>query len=286
MKVGIDSYCYHRFFGEVYPMQKPAAQPYTMDSFLDRAKALGCDGVSLESCFFPEFGAEYLKSLRGKLDRLGFDRVYAWGHPEGLEAGGNAKAKEDMINHIQHAGQIGASVMRVVGSSLMFRFQPHEPQLKILAQWFREATEIAAKQGIRLAVENHIDYNSDEIMWLIQEVGSENFGINLDTANFLRVLDDPAEATRKLARHVYATHVKDIRPVKGVSAREWYYFSCVAAGEGLIEIEKIAHTLKENGYQGFLAFETDMPHPDYAEREEQMIEKSIRYLKTVAANLK
>lgn len=39
MKVGIDSYCYHRFFGEVYPMQKPAARPYTMDSFLDRAKA-------------------------------------------------------------------------------------------------------------------------------------------------------------------------------------------------------------------------------------------------------
>ena len=48
MKVGIDSYCYHRFFGEVYPGQKPAAQPYTMDSFLVRAKQLGCDGVSLE----------------------------------------------------------------------------------------------------------------------------------------------------------------------------------------------------------------------------------------------
>jgi sugar phosphate isomerase/epimerase len=286
MKVGIDSYCYHRFFGEVYPMQKPVSRPYTMDSFLDRAKALGCDGVSLESCFFPEFGADYLKNLRRKLDDLGFDRVYAWGHPDGLEAGANPKAKEDMIAHIKHAGQIGASVMRVVGSSLMFRFQPHEPQLKILAHWFREATDIAAKQGIRLAVENHIDYNSDEILWLIQEVGSENFGINLDTANFLRVLDDPAEAARKLARHVYATHVKDIRPVKGVSVREWYYFSCVAAGEGLIEIEKIAQTLKDNGYQGFLAFETDMPHPDYADQEEQMIEKSIRHLKSVAGNLK
>jgi hypothetical protein len=28
-----------------------------------------------------------------------------------------------------------------------------------------------------------------------------------------------------------------------------------------------------------------MPHPDYAEREEEMVEKSIRYLKNVAANL-
>jgi 3-oxoisoapionate decarboxylase len=285
MKVGIDSYCYHRFFGEVYPMQKPAPAKYTMDLFLERAKVLGCDGVSLESCFFPEFSAKYLEDLRRKLDKLEFDRVYAWGHPDGLEAGGNAKAKAEMIAHIEHARQIGASVMRVVGSSLMFRFAPHEPQLRILAQWFREATDIAAKHGIRLAVENHIDYNSDEILWLIQQVGSEYFGINLDTANFLRVLDDPVEAARKLAGHVYATHVKDIRPVKGVGVREWYYFSCVAAGEGLIEIEKIAQVLKENGYQGFLAFETDMPHPEYAEREEQMIEKSIHHLKQVAAHL-
>jgi len=286
MKVGIDSYCYHRFFGEVYPMQKPAARPYTMDTFLDRAKALGCDGVSLESCFFPEFGEKYLAGLRRKLDEFGFDRVYAWGHPDGLEAGGSPKAKADMIAHIDHAKQIGANVMRVVGSSLMFRFAPHEPQLKILAEWFREATDIASKHGIRLAVENHIDYNSDEILWLIQQVDSEYFGINLDTANFLRVLDDPVEAARKLARHVYATHVKDIRPVKGVGVREWYYFSCVAAGEGLIEIEKIAQVLKENGYQGFLAFETDMPHPEYAEREEQMVEKSIQHLKTIAAKFK
>jgi sugar phosphate isomerase/epimerase len=285
MKVGIDSYCYHRFFGEVYPMQKPATRPYTMDSFLDRAKALGCDGVSLESCFFPEFGEKYLSGLRRRLDDLGFDRVYAWGHPDGLEAGGNEKAKDEMIAHIEHAKLLGAPVMRVVGSSLMFRFAPHEPQLKILAEWFREAADIAAKHGIRLAVENHIDYNSDEILRLIEEVDSEYFGINLDTANFLRVLDDPVEATRKLAKHVYATHVKDILPVKGVSAREWYYFSSVAAGEGLIEIDKIAQVLKDAGYTGFLAFETDMPHPDYTGREEEMIEKSIRHLKEIASSL-
>ncbi len=285
MKIGIDSYCYHRFFGEVYPMQKPASKPYTMESFLDRAKALGCEGVSLESCFFPEFGAAYLARLKEKLDAYNFDRVYAWGHPDGLEAGGNAKAKEEMIQHIDHAAAIGAPVMRVVGSSLMFRNAPHEPQLKILAKWFKEAALVAEKKGIRLAVENHIDYNSDEIKWLIDEVGSDYFGINLDTANFIRVLDDPVEATRKLAKHVYATHIKDLRPVKGVSVKEWYYFSSVAAGTGLVQIQEIAQILKDSGYKGFLAFETDMPHPDYEGEEEKMIEESMAYLKLIAGKL-
>jgi sugar phosphate isomerase/epimerase len=285
MKIGIDSYCYHRFFGELYPGQQAVAQPYTMESFLDRAKELGCDGVSLESCFFPEFGSAYLARLKKKLDDHGFDRVYAWGHPDGLEAGANGEAKEDMIRHIEHAAAIGAPVMRVVGSSLRFRFEPHEPQLEILARWFREAAKVAETRGIRLAVENHIDYNSDEILWLIEQVGSDYFGINLDTGNFLRVLDDPVEATRKLAKYVYATHVKDVQPVKGVNVREWYYFSSVAAGTGIVQIAEVAAVLKKAGYRGFLALETDMPHPDYEGQEERMIEQSIRYLREVGTQV-
>ncbi len=285
LKVGIDSYCYHRYFGEFYPEQTAAGSSYTMEKFLDRATELGCEGVSLESCFFPEFGDTYLSQLRTKLDQFGFDRVYAWGHPDGLEAGGNLAAKHEMIEHIAHAKAIGAPVMRVVGSSAVFRFAPHEPQLKLLAEWFREAAITAESEGVKLAVENHIDYNSDEILHLIEEVGSDAFGVNLDTANFLRVLDDPVEATEKLAPHVFATHVKDVLPTRGVKVNHWNYFSSVAAGEGLIEIEKIAQILSENNYQGFLAFETDMPHPDYTDREEQMIEQSIAYLKGVAAKL-
>lgn len=285
MKIGIDSYCYHRFLGEVYDWQKAPSHQYTMESFLDRAHALGCEGVSLESCFFPEFGSDYLHKLRTTLDRYEFDRVYAWGHPDGLEAGGNESARQEMLQHIEYAAAIGAPVMRVVGSSLEYRFEPHQPQLEILAKWFREATDLAEKKGIRLAVENHIDYNAEEIKWLIDAVGSENFGVNLDTANFLRLLDDPVEATRTLAPHVFATHIKDIRPVKGVDVREWYYFSSVAAGTGLIQIAEIAQILQDSGYQGFLAFETDMPHPDYEDQEERMVEESIAYLKQVAADL-
>jgi len=47
MKVEMDSYCYHRFFGEVYPDQKPPAKNMTMQDFLKRAKELNVDGVSL-----------------------------------------------------------------------------------------------------------------------------------------------------------------------------------------------------------------------------------------------
>ncbi|MBW2582704.1 MAG: sugar phosphate isomerase/epimerase, partial [Deltaproteobacteria bacterium] len=89
MKVGIDSYCYHRFFGEVYPNQNPPSKEWTLEDFIERAKELEVDGVSLESCFIPRFDKEYLSELTEMLDEHNFDRVYAWGHPHGLEGGKN-----------------------------------------------------------------------------------------------------------------------------------------------------------------------------------------------------
>ena len=40
MKIGIDSYCYHRLFGEVYDMQEKPEKNATVDEFLDYAKYL------------------------------------------------------------------------------------------------------------------------------------------------------------------------------------------------------------------------------------------------------
>jgi len=59
LKTAIDSYCYHRFFGEVYPQQPAPSRRMTLEDFLRSAHELEVDGVSLESCFLPdveEFG--------------------------------------------------------------------------------------------------------------------------------------------------------------------------------------------------------------------------------------
>ena len=285
MKVGIDSYCYHRQFGEVYPGQVAPHSPLSFESFMLTLAGLGIDGVSLESCFIPRFDASYLEGIKAQLDELELDRVYAWGHPDGLEGGKNEAAYDEMIEHIAHANAIGATVMRVVGSSLRYRAEPHGLQLEKLTRMFSDAAAIAARAGVKLALENHIDYNSDEILQLLKDVNSPNLGVNFDSGNFLRVLDDPVEAMRKLAPHVLATHIKDLRPVKGVPADAWHFFSCVPTGDGLIQNEELARILSRTGYQGFLAVEIDFLHPDYEGREDWAVRESIRALKAIAANL-
>ncbi len=286
MKVGIDSYCFHRFFGEVYDHQTAPDKSMTMEDFLVYAKELDVDGVSLESCFFPSFDEAWFKDLNVQLDEYGFDRVYAWGHPNGMEAGKNRDEFDSMVAQIPYAKMIGADVMRVVASSLMFRFEPHGPQIDILVGWFKEAVKVAEEYDVKLAVENHLDYTSDECVELLERVDSPYLGLNLDTGNFLRLLDDPVDGTRKLADKVFATHIKDLKPVAGVNATEWYFFSSTPVGDGLVDNQKIAQLLYDADYKGFLAVETDSLHPDYENQEHEAIATSVANLKKIASKVK
>ena len=279
MKIGIDSYSFHRFFGEVYPHQKEPSEKISYIDFLEIAKQMNVDGVCLESCFFTDYSKEYLSQIKNILDTNNFDRVWAWGHPDGLEGGKNEKEFDEMLQSFEYAKHIGAKVMRVVGSSLMFRHEPHEPQLERLASMFKKAAVTAKQYDIKMAIENHIDFNSNEILWLIKEVNSPYLGVNLDTANFVRVLDDPVKATEKLAPYVYATHVKDVAVQTNVPADTWHFFASVPAGKGLVDIKSIAKILKKANYEGFLAVEIDSLHPDYDGDDINVVKQSLDMLR-------
>jgi len=284
LKIGVDSYSYHRFFGEAYPQQTLSASKMTVEDFINRAKTLDVNGVSLESCYIsPDLA--YLRHVRGILDDYGLDRVWAWGHRDGLEAGTSEAAFKQMIAHLGCAEAIGAKVMRVVGSSRKFRHDPHATQLDALTRMFREAVKPAQDHDIRLALENHIDFNSDEILSILERVNSPFLGVNFDTGNFVRLLDDPIKAMRKLAKYTYATHVKDLKIQKGAAADEWFFFSSTPVGDGIVDNRKLAELLSAAGYAGFLAVEIDFLHPDYGNNEDAAVEKSVAELRKIAADL-
>ena len=101
MKIGIDSYCFHRYFGEVYDNQSEPGRRMSYEDFLNRAVELGVAGVSLETCFFDNTDESYLKGLKEIMDKGNMECIVAWGHPMGLEGGDNAGAVADMEGHFR-----------------------------------------------------------------------------------------------------------------------------------------------------------------------------------------
>ena len=63
MKVGIDSYCYHRFFGEVYPDQSKPAKNMTMQDFLRGQRSSRWTGYRSNR-------ASFLQMLTGVVQRF------------------------------------------------------------------------------------------------------------------------------------------------------------------------------------------------------------------------
>jgi sugar phosphate isomerase/epimerase len=259
----------------------------TMKDFLNRAKGLGIDGVSLETCFLESTEKSNLEELNAMLDEYGFERVWAWGHPDGLERGLNPEAFKEMKSLIPHAKTVGAKVMRVTGSSLMFRHENHKEQIDRLMVQFKEAVKIAEEYGIKMAVENHIDYTADEILSLVEGVGSPNFGVNFDTGNFLRLLDDPVRGMELLAKYTFAVHLKDldVNP-KEAKPTDWFFFSGVPVGQGLIDNQALVNILAKANFEGFLAVEIDHPHYDWRGREEEAVALSVEGMKRLVANIK
>jgi 3-oxoisoapionate decarboxylase len=277
MKPAIDFYCYHRYFGEIYPkIETDPGFRMSVDDALHRAAALKVEGVSLESCFFPNISMADAENLREKLDGFGFERIWAWGHPSGLCSGAAPEQVRDLKFHTEIAARIGAKAMRICCGSRHTRPKEWASHKAALLPLLREAAAHAGTQGVVLAIENHIDFLADELVELIETVNSPWLGVCLDTANNLRMLEDPLKAALKLAPYARATHVKDIRARAG-DPHEFSFWPSVPLGQGLIDLPAIFAALRAHGYDGLLALEVDYLDPAY-ENDEQVFAESLRYM--------
>jgi sugar phosphate isomerase/epimerase len=277
MKIAIDSYCYHRYFGEVYPgLQQPPDRTMTVWDFLNRARRLGVAGVSLESCYLPT-DEDFFRRLRDALDSSGFERVWAWGHPNGLRSGTDPEAARDLAAHLGYARAIGANVMRIVGGSRRTRPASFAQHKRRLGSMLKKLLPVAQDQGVVMAMENHIDLTADEMVDVISTLDSPWLGVCLDTGNNLRLFEDPLVAAAKLAPLARATHIKDIA-VRGGDPKDFAFWPSVPLGQGLVDIAAVVGFLRKARYKGLLAIEVDFLHPDHGE-EDRAVAASVKYLK-------
>lgn len=280
MRIAIDSYCYHRQFGDWYPgLQKDPGRRMTIHDFLDRAAAHGVEGVSLEACYLP-LDAASMGRLRDRLGELRLEAVWAWGHPDGLKSGTSPEAAADLRQHIALARSVGAKVMRICAGSRRTRPSSWAEHRARLLPMLRPLVEEAARQEVVLAIENHIDLLAEELAEIVTEIGSPWLGVCLDTANNLRMFEDPVAVARMLAPFTRATHVKNLGARRGADPRSFAFWPSVPLDAGLVDIEQILRLLQQSNYDGLLALEIDYLDPAYGEDEEPAIERSLAWLRS------
>lgn len=162
-----------------------------------------------------------------------------------LATGGYAAGP--LIEAIQLGEQLGALTVRtVVGgakiggdrSPLAGRWQPFLQEVLVQLQ---EATVMAEKADIYLAVENHQDLASEELLWLCESIGSAQFGINLDTGNPLATAEEPLDYFRRVAPYLKNVHLKDYSIYL---SEEGYRLVRCPLGQGVIDFPALFKILE------------------------------------------
>jgi sugar phosphate isomerase/epimerase len=219
--------------------QKPNP-PLTPFGLMDAAVELGLAGVEAP---LPAPGAAVIDAWRSALRERDLDYV--------ADLTGSLDADPESIRaQLEVASELGARVVRATLSTLLCGDRRPlaggwEAHLERRALRLREVLPRAEELGICLALENHQDATSHDLVRLAEMVGhSPAYGVTLDTGNALAVAEDPVEFARRVAPLVRHVHLKDYTLHL---APEGFRLVRCAAGDGVIDFPAILAVLRERG---------------------------------------
>ncbi|GAA2755199.1 sugar phosphate isomerase/epimerase [Actinopolymorpha rutila] len=234
---------------------KAGRPPVTARDVMDQAVRFGLAGVELPATML----AGEAPSTRREPGETP-DRSERADSPEAL---GKYAAEHGLFVTVDTAGfdpealgrvfelavRVGAPVVRtVIGGAkiggdrrpLAARWQAF---LDDVATKLQAATELAEQVGVTLAVENHQDLASEELLDLCESIGSAHFGINLDTGNPLATAEEPIDYFRRVAPYVKNVHLKDYWTWL---SEEGYRLVRCPLGQGLTDFPALLGMLAEH----------------------------------------
>jgi sugar phosphate isomerase/epimerase len=248
-----------------------------VDDFLLKAKELGFEGIILVAKrphVSPlDYDEEARKRLRARIKELGLELVSLAGYTDftaGIDKPGipHTEIQAAYVGEVAKlASDLGTNIVRIFTGYVRPGVR-YDQQYATVLEGLKLAGMEAAKYGITLAVQNHHDIglHQDEMLWLIKEVNLPNVKVGWDAwSPTLEGLssEEIRESIIKLKSHIVHTIAADYIKMP----RYWYentltnYFPddpvirAVPMGEGIVDYKTFFNTLKEIGYQGYIAYE-------------------------------
>jgi len=263
--------------------------PRQMSTFelFDEAVRMGIDGLHLDDGVLESLDPSYLQEVKAAARERGLYLEYNFS----MDLGGmGIGIQHDLNEAITTADNLGSDVVKVSMDLVRprplaaSRFHPRvTEQMKSFAAQLKASAPAAAAAGIKIAVENHCDSFSEEILWLLDRVDHPAVGACIDTVNALMVMEDPMQAIANLAPRAFTNHFRDDRIEM---QRYGFKLTGAAVGEGDIDMKRAYQIIKTQSTMRRINIETEMEIPldnmDQALRmEKETIQRSIKYCREV-----
>jgi sugar phosphate isomerase/epimerase len=206
--------------------------------FLEFCRACGAAGIQLP---LGALTAENAHELRAAAEKHGM-------YVEGSVRPPKDKADvERFEKEVATSRECGATVARTVMSpgrryEAFHSAKEYSEFADTALASLRLAEPVVTRQKVTLAVENHKDYRTDELVGVMKAISSERVGVCVDTGNSIALLERPTETAEALAPWAAACHLKDM----GVEeSPDGFLLSEVPLGDGFLDLKGIVGALKK-----------------------------------------
>ena len=240
--------------------------------FVREAKRVGAEGVELLDFFYgttdPDKISELRKATKEALAETGLPVPIFSVAQNFAQRDSAARALQlDKIRFgLDEANEYGAGVVRVFAGDVSEGITYDEARAWIV-EGLVEASRLAEKQGLKLALENHgrLAGRGDQVRGLIEDVrrisGVNSLGANPDTGNFMLVEQASHEAIREVAEFANMVHFKDFAAAP--DGHEGFAYESLtgkkfvgtAIGEGEVDLAACVKELQSAGFDGWLSIE-------------------------------
>lgn len=213
---------------------KPLDDPL---DFIEACQGLGAGGIQIA---MGSRSQAYTRRLRESAESYG---MFIEGSASLPRDSGDVGRFEEMVRTAKEAG---AKVIRLaVGGRRYEQFDTSE-QFKAFAERSRKAIElaepVAARQQMRLAIENHKDWRMADLLGMLKRLDSPYVGVCVDAGNSFALLEDPMEVVKAYAQWAFSAHLKDMAVCE---YEDGFLLADVPLGEGLLDLAAIVELLRK-----------------------------------------
>jgi len=269
MQLGIDTYSYHLAFG-AHEGFRPSRQ-MDLFTFMDRASELGVNGFQIDPMHLASRERHYLVAVREEARARGLF----------VEHGVMSIRAEDLEAGIEECAMLGAQILRTfLGFDRYGAATNVRRELDHAEDQIRRSLSALKEAGIQLAIENHGDVTSTELVELVERIDDPAVGICLDTGNALAVFEDPCAAAERMIPFAISTHFKDCAVIPTGSG---FRVTGAALGKGILPLEDLFRLIQEQGQVDRILIEIPI-EPGSSERqsleqEDEAVRQSVAFLR-------
>jgi sugar phosphate isomerase/epimerase len=207
--------------------EKANPTPLSGADVIRLAERSGLSWVELPPRMLGDLDPEALRALRRTAEARGIRFVVP----------GGRVAAEDLRHHLAIAAELGAPTVRCTLSSILCGDRRKldggwRAHLQACQDELAAVLPEAERLQVAIAVENHQDADSYELLALCERFDSRYLGITLDCGNPLAVMEDPIEFATRVARYLRHVHLKDYRIYP---APNGFRLCRCALGEGAVD---------------------------------------------------